>query len=53
MNCQNTEPDYVETLNEIRKYHWIVIDIFHAIQNLDMKANYIFMSIVIQSSLSF
>ena len=53
MNCQNTEPDYVETLNEIRKYPWIVIDIFHAIQNLDMKAIDKFMSSVIQSSLSF
>ena len=53
MNCQNTEPDYVETLNEIRKYPWILIYIFHAIQNLDMKLIDKFMSSVIQSSLNF
>ena len=53
MNCQNTKPDYVKTLNEIRKYPWILINTFHAIQNLDMKAIDMFMSSVIQSSLSF
>ena len=53
MNCQDTEPDYVETLNENRKYPWVVIDIFYDILILNMKVIDIFMSSVIQSALRF